>query len=255
MSLDGKIFISTVSIHRLKEIRNIFNKMGARVVDFPMTRIVEADDKAPVLKAVRELEKFRWIVFTSANGVNFFLDILKSETGSVILPVNIKIASIGEKTTAQLEKNGIKPMHTSLAKNKEELAKELKSMESLQNTNVLLPLGNLAPGYMENELSDVASVTRINVYKTEKPENIDTAPMNLVKKDKYDMVLFTSASGVYNFAAMMRSLNWELSPRSACIGGSTAEAAEKCGFICLVKAGESTYEGLAKEIAMYYKKQ
>ena len=76
---------------------------------------------------------------------------------------------------------------------------ELIEKELVQNCNVLLPLGNLASGIPELILSEISVPMRINVYKTVKTDIPDNGSIGLIKNNSYDLILFTSPSGVVNF--------------------------------------------------------
>ena len=93
---------------------------------------------------------------------------------------------------------------------------------------------------------------RINVYKTLKASNSDNGSIGLIKNNNYDLILFTSPSGVVNFTETIdtKSINPDI--RVACIGKTTKRTAEEYGLKCVITADTSTYEGLAYEILNYY---
>src|SRR3972149_9372064 len=149
MILQGKSFISTVSVHKSVEFKNIFEPLGANVIDFPMSEIL-AMEKTPVIQSViRQIEKFQWIIFTSSNGVVHFHRLLKEIGNESQIPNGIKIASVGIKTANAIENNGRKVDFTGSRNTVENLVDDLMAKESLQNCNILLPLGNLAPDTLE----------------------------------------------------------------------------------------------------------
>ena len=252
MILKGKVFISTVSAHKSVEIRNIFEPLGAVVIDFPMTEIAGAELTPEIQDAINSLEKFHWIIFTSANGVKHFFQLVKNSGSFPSLPLTVKIAAVGIKTASELEKEGMKVHFTGSGNTAEELANELIRTESLQNCNILLPLGNLAPDTLQNKLSGIAHVMRINVYNTMKADAFVKEPVDRIINNLYDLVLFTSPSGVEYFIDQVHPENLRHTLRAASIGAVTTKAAERLGFPCLLTATRSTYEGLADEIVNYY---
>lgn len=254
MILQGKVFISTVSIHKSVEIRNIFEPLGVTIVDFPMTECIAADYTPVIQSAIRQIGKFQWIIFTSANGVINFHRLLSETTSLSEIPSGIKIAVIGAKTALELKKTGIIADYSGSGNTAENLVNELMKKEVLQDCNILLPLGNLAPDNTQIRLSKIANVTRIDVYKTVKTVVSGNESVERIKNNSYDLVLFTSPSGVINFADAVgpEYINPEL--RVASIGKVTTCAAEKYGLKCKITAETSTYEGLANEIINYYYK-
>lgn len=253
MILRGKVFISTVSSHKSGEIKNIFEPLGVTMVDFPMTEFMAVEQTPSIRSAIRQIEKFHWIIFTSANGVMHFHRLLM-ETGKVSkIPSGIKIAAVGFKTALELEYTGRKADYSGSGNTAENLVNELLEKESLRNCNILLPLGNLAPDTMHSRLSKIANVTRIDVYITLKTVVTDNEPVERIKNNRYDLVLFTSPSGVNNFAEAVGPENITPELRVASIGRVTTRAAEQYGLRCIITAETSTYEGMANEIINYYK--
>jgi len=254
MILQGKIFISTVSTDKSFEIRNIFEPLGAQLVDFPMIKIIGADNTPEIHSALNQIEKYQWIIFTSANGIKYFHHLLFETTNLASIPSAIKIAVVGPKTALELKNTGRTAEYAGSGGTAESLINEMIEKELVQNCNVLLPLGNLAPDSTQIKLSPIAEVTRINVYKTLKTDVSDDSPIERIKNNCYDLVLFTSPSGVINFAKTLGPQNLNPELRFACIGKVTERAAEKFGLKCAITAEPSTYEGLANEILNYYYK-
>lgn len=254
MILQGKVIISTVSTHKSVKIRNIFEPLGATVIDFPMTEVMAAEKTSAIQKAILQIEKFHWIIFTSANAVIYFHRLLK-ETGKFSrIPSAVKIAAVGVKTAMELKNAGRNADYSGTKNTAENLVNELMEKESLANLNILLPLGTLAPDTLQTRLSKIANVTRIDIYKTLRTAVTDNVPVERIKNNSYDLVLFTSPSGVINFAETLGPQHLNPDLRFACIGKVTKRAAEQYGLRCMITAETSTYEGLADEILNYYYK-
>jgi uroporphyrinogen-III synthase len=252
MILHGKVLISTVSASKSFEIRNIFEPLGAIMVDFPMTEFAEGDLTPDILEAVVQIEKYEWIIFTSANGVRYFHNLLYKTTGLSSIPQKNKIAVVGPKTELALKYAGRTATFTGSGNTAQNMITELIEKELIQNCSVLLPVGNLASGIPELILSEFSMPTRINVYKTLKTVSKENGSIGMIKNDHYDLILFTSPSGVVNFCETIENQNINPDLRVACIGKITRQTAEKYGLKCLITAETSTYEGLAYEILNYY---
>jgi len=254
MTLKGKVFISTVNACKSSSMRHIFEPLGATIFDFPMTEIIKTEILPEIHDAFSQIEKYNWIIFTSSNGVRYFHQLLSELTGMSSVPTTVKLAAVGPKTAMELKNNGRTADFTGFGGTAESLAAELIEKQFVQNCNVLLPLGNLAPDAMRSSLSGIAEVTRINVYKTVKTDVRDNKPVELIRSNGYDLILFTSPSGLANFAEILGSENLNPQLRLACIGNVTAKAAEQYGLKSTITAQTSTYEGLAHEIMNYYYK-
>jgi len=252
MILREKILISTVSADKSSRMREIFEPLGASVVDFPMTEIKSARLTEDDNEALNDIARYQWIIFTSPNGVNHFHKLLRNTTGMSAIPAGIKTAVIGIKTASELEKRGRKPDYVGKGSTSEDLANELSGLDSLKGCNIMLPLGNLAASALEEKLKSSANVLRINVYDTVMRNLSDDEPLGLIRENRYHMVLLTSPSGAAGFADALGNEINKSSIRAASIGKVTSAAAEQYGIRCLVTAVRSTYEGLAEEIVNYY---
>jgi uroporphyrinogen-III synthase len=252
MKLKGKIFISTVSSARSFEMRNIFEPLGARLINFPMTECIESDMTPDMQKVLSEVVNYQWIIFTSANGVRHFHNLFSETTGLTAIPFGIKIAVVGPKTALELKNKGRTADYTGSGGTADSLMNELIEKKLVHNCRVLFPLGNRAPD-IRLMLTGIAESIRINVYKTVKADFSDNSIIEKIRNNLYDLVIFTSPSGVDNFIETIgtETLNTEL--RVACIGKVTTRAVTRYGIKSLVTAETSTYEGLANEILNYYK--
>lgn len=251
MSLKGKIFISTVSAHKAAGLRKYLEPLGATVIDFPMTEITEVECSEEMRQVFASLSTYQWIVFTSMNGVKHFHRLLQICMNGTSLPASVRTAAVGVKTAQELKKFFGPADFTGSGNTAVEMVNELLSIENLQDSNILLPLGNLAPNTLEKRLSPFARVTRMNVYHTIKADQPDQSIVEQIKNDRYDLILFTSPSGIGHFASVMGpAMNSGL--RLASIGPVTTKAAAKYGLAPLITATHSTYEGLAQDIIEYY---
>lgn len=251
MILKDKIFISTVNANKSAEIKRAFEPSGATIVDFPMIEIVGAD-LASVRGTISRNEDFDWIMFTSTNGASYFYTFLQEILGHRNLSKLTKIAVIGQSTAKVVKKLDRTPDFVGSGNTAEELVNELIEKELVAGQNILLPLGNLAPETAQKRLSEVATVTRINVYKTIRSRHVDHSKIDTILNNQYDLILFTSPSGVENFVVTMGKENISPDLRIASIGMVTTQAIENQGLKALITSEVSTYEGLMEEIVKYY---
>jgi uroporphyrinogen III methyltransferase/synthase len=76
--LFGTRVMVTRPAHQAASLRDPLEELGAEVLVQPAIEIGPPEDWGPVDRAVAELERFDWVVFSSANGVQYFLDRLLS---------------------------------------------------------------------------------------------------------------------------------------------------------------------------------
>lgn len=253
MSLEGKIFINTVSQQKAERFKSVFSACGATLIDFPMTDVRASLLTPAISNVLSELEYYNWVVFTSGHGVSNFLTLWEDLYPSASLPGHLRFAVIGKVTARTLANAGYTPEYTGTGNTAEDLGNELIEKGMLQNCRVLLVLGNLAPDTLEKKFSGNCAVTRIDVYQNMKTTLIDPEVVRRIVTGDYDLVLCTSPSAVEHFAEVILPLRIFRRLKVACIGSVTASAAMKYGISSLVTAEESTYEGLVRQIELYYK--
>ena len=113
-------------------------------------------------------------------------------------------------------------------------------------------MGSLADNTLSNRLSVENNVQRINVYDVIKPEKVDYGIMDLIKKEHYDLIIFTSPSTFYHFCSLC-DMDQIGKLRMASIGSTTTKAINDAGFEPIVTAKKSSAEGLRDAIVEYYK--
>ena len=251
--LKNKLFISTRPAGTSDELSRSLNDSGATVLEFPLIEIKPSTLSNKEKTYFTRLEEFQWLIFTSPNGVHYFFEILKEVKGNHHLPENLQIAVIGEKTQKTLAKFGYSAVFVNPGSTAEDFAEPFAGHIKASGTKpkVVLPLGNLARTVIQDYLKKLADCTRINVYRTEMPETINTDIADRIENEKYDMLIFTSPSGIKNFLKLFPELVIQ-KIRMACIGDTTANAAREKGFRPLVVAQNSSSAGIAESILNYY---
>ena len=71
--LFGKKIVVTRSREQAGELVDLLESLGAEPIEAPMIRVEAPDDYGPLDKATTEAGTYDWIIFTSANGVDFFM--------------------------------------------------------------------------------------------------------------------------------------------------------------------------------------
>ena len=249
--LENKVIISTRPLSQDDSMINYLTQQGAIVNEFPMIEISQAEIDDNISETLEQIDSFNWIIFTSKNGVKYFFNILKKLDLS-ITSENIKFALIGNVTSEELLKNGFKPHFVSSGNTSEYLLNELSNGMIGINDNILLCLGNLATTTLEDGLSAIAMVTRINVYDTNEPKNISKEIISKIKEDKYDIIIFTSPSGFSNFLRVMKKNDCSGEYRITCIGKTTEKEILKHKHKPLFISTKSDGINFAKEIEKYF---
>jgi len=217
---------------------------GFEPIYFPVIEIHSIEDNSKLDQALKNINKYDWIVFTSVNGVEFVFEKLKQFS-----PIP-RVAAIGPRTAEALKARGVTPDFVP-----EEYVAEaiLPGLGDLHGKWVLLPRAEIARKELPEAILKAGGIAHeIVVYQT-LPAEVDMDGLNALKSG-VDVITFTSASTVENFVAMMRQnkldpVNLPNNPLFACIGPITEQAAREEGLVNLVVAKEYTTEGLIEAIS------
>jgi uroporphyrinogen III methyltransferase/synthase len=101
--LFGKKVLVTRPSHQAADLARPLGELGAEVLVQPAIAIEAPSDAAAVDRALAALERFDWLVFSSANGVCYFLDRLLAR-GDLRALGTTKIAAIGPGTAEELSR-------------------------------------------------------------------------------------------------------------------------------------------------------
>jgi uroporphyrinogen III methyltransferase/synthase len=233
------------------EFGTALQQSGFEPVYFPVIEIHPVDDFSELDKALSEIERYAWLVFTSVNAVDVVFDriaIVGTKHASPLLG-HVKIAAVGPKTAETLRKYGMAPQFVP-----DEFVGEaiLPGLGDLRRKWVLLPRAEIARQALPKAIVSGGGLAHeIIVYQT-LPAEVDAEGLAALKAG-VDWVTFTSPSTVQNFAQITRQngldpLNLPGNPKIACIGPITENAAREEGFDVAVLAQEYTTEGLLEVI-------
>ena len=257
--LMGKKIIVTRARHQASQLVENLTNLGAECLSFPTIEIIPPEDYAEIDKAIESLSSYKWIIFTSVNGVVFFFKRLFESGYDVRALNNLKTASIGPATAEKLLEFGLNsdivPKHY-----RAESVIDAFSDIQVKNVKILLPRAGIARPILPVELRKMgALVDEITVYNTVIPDSQKEELISeLLSHEKIDMITFTSSSTVTNFKNMLVSENFNIhllkKITMASIGPITTETAKKEGFDIQISAETFTIQGLCDSILKYYQK-
>ena len=84
-------------------------ELGAKCIEFPTIAIAPPPSWDPLDTAIRNLSQYDWAIFTSVNGVRFFIERLLSAGKDARDLKGIRLAAIGPKTAEALESVMLRP--------------------------------------------------------------------------------------------------------------------------------------------------
>jgi uroporphyrinogen III methyltransferase/synthase len=106
--LFGRTVLVTRPEHQSQNLSHQLRSLGANVLCQPAITVSPPPNWSVVDEAIERLAEFDWLVFSSANGVNFFLDRLRELGHDARRMGNAKLAAIGPATVAALAERCLK---------------------------------------------------------------------------------------------------------------------------------------------------
>ncbi|GAB4453854.1 MAG: hypothetical protein OHK0041_17970 [Anaerolineales bacterium] len=220
---------------------------GFEPILFPVIEIQPIKNNTELKKAIKNIKKYAWVVFTSVNAVtptvspHFLRKWGECPEGTR----GVRVAAIGPKTADALRKHGVEPDFIP-----EEYIAEavLPGLGDVKGKWILLPRAEIARADLPEAIARAGGIPHeIIVYRT-LPATVDPQGWSALRAG-VDAIAFTSASTVENFVALCRQhkldpLNLPNRPLIACIGPITAQAAREAGFENVAAAKEYTTDGL-----------
>ena len=227
-----------------EDLARRISDLGARVDLRPTIALQPPTDPAPVREALGRLSAYRWIVFTSPNGVRFFLGAL----GDASRPA-AAVACMGPGTARELKGAGLVPRLVARESRAEGLARELAPLLA-EEERVLLVRPEVARPVLERELRAAGARVEPVVFYRNVPAPGLAAIAADVASGCYDAVVFTSPSTVQRLLDSAGKTKNEAVREAlragtiVVIGTVTAEAVRRLGLQEPVVAAEPSDEAL-----------
>lgn len=234
---------------------------GARVIYCPTIEIVEPESYALLDQAIQNLYGYDWLIFTSVNGVDYFLRRLNQLGHDVSELDDARVCAIGEATAERLREASI---HVDVLPEEFKAEGIFSALErfiggsgAFDGLNFLIPRAAQARDYLPRALESAgARCDVVPVYRTVAPQDTERRRVEaLLAGGAVDCITFTSSSTVRNFAELFDTtdLSGLLAGVSvACIGDITASTAAEHGLKTDIQPAEFTTDALARAIAGFF---
>lgn len=245
--LAGKKVVVTRARAQAGKLAQMLEDFGATVIEFPTIEI------RPVVPPpdIPPLTGIDWVVFTSTNAANHFLDLLDGRDPARDLR-NCRICAIGPGTTTALRDRGARVDLTAGDHIQEGVVASLQDADPyLATRRVLLPKGDLARDYLVDALTRIgADVTEVTVYINAVPD-VSPETVDRLLDAAPDILTFTSASTARNFAQIVGpgGLYRLRNTVVASIGPETSAAAREAGLRVNIEPASHELWSLARALA------
>lgn len=226
---------------------------GARCLLYPTIKIDAVADWEKCDRAIKALNTYDWLVFSSVNGVRYFMQ----RAGRKISAFTGRVAVTGTKTRDEVQKFGLS---ADLMPDSFSAAGLLLKFESIdmQNKRVLMPVSDIARQQLGSGLTKMgAMVEKLIVYQTScSDDNNKSHILKAIKSAEIDAILFFSPSA---FSCFLNIFGEEIIPyinekiTLCAIGSTTAQRIRESGLKVDVMPQKSTSEDVLHALLDYYK--
>jgi len=258
--LAGRTVVVTRAASQAGAFIAALESYGATVISCPTIDIAEPDSYERLDEAIGHLYGYDWLIFTSANGVEYFLRRLQTRGVGVEELDELKVCAIGDATADKLRDAHV---HLDLLPSQAKaegvfaaLSEFAGGAEQLHGLNILIPRAAAGRDYLPKSLEEAgARVDVVTAYRTVLPENLDRGRLSAMLTGSADCIAFMSSSSVKNLALLFdtHDLGEKLEGLTiACIGDVTAATAADHGLHVDIQPQETTAAALANAIAEYY---
>ena len=227
----GKGIVITRPEEQADEFQTLLQAEGAQTYLFPTIRIIPPATFHDLDQKIKTIEKYDWLIFTSANAVRFFCQRMKEIVYDVRNLKGINICAIGPATASYMETYGLSADLIPGKFSSEGIIASFRQ-KNVKGKNILIPRAEKTRDILPRELAACgANVDCVTAYRTVSSGKKKEELINWINEGRIHVITFTSPSTVEHFAAMMEDSRHLLRKiKIACIGPVTAEASRKAGL-------------------------
>lgn len=256
MQLTGRKIVITRPSEQQEEFAQLLSSLGAETVRFPVIAIAPPDSWDAADRAIENINKYDWVIFTSVNGVLSFVNRLAALKKDVIETLSdIRICAVGLKTAEVVEGYRLEVNFIPDEFCAEAVVDGFMEMGN-PGRNVLLPRAQVGREILPGELARMGmKVDVIPVYKAVRPDADVSVLKAMLTNREIDVVTFTSGSCVKNFLEIIGLDEYKMlltGVKIACISPVTSDTVRKYGLSVDIIPDRYTVADLARAIAKHY---
>jgi uroporphyrinogen III methyltransferase/synthase len=245
LPLFGKKIVVTRAAEQAGALTSLLHQSGADVMELPTIEIRPAADYTALDTAISHLPDYDWLIFTSVNGVRYFLERLDASKAD-LRGIRGRLCAIGPATRGALER-----FHLKVDVMAEEYVAEglLQSLSGFvfSNAKVLIARAAVARDVLPEELRKRgAQVDVVEAYRTVPPENLADEARRILES-RPDWITFTSSSTANNLIAACGAEALR-GVRTASIGPVTSATLRAAGVEVTAEAHPHTIRDLVERI-------
>lgn len=246
LPLRGKRVLVTRADHQAAELSTLLRRKGALPVELPLIELRAFGHRSGVDAALRKLFSYDWLLFSSANAVDFTFRKL-GELGLDARALGAaRVCAVGPKTAEALAVRGIRADVVPDEYVGEALVEALSRHTPLSKASILIPRAKEAREVVPEELTKRgAKVEVLPLYENVRPERYPAAALELLRLGRLDFVTLASSSAARNYDLLCREQGIDpAATPCAVLGPATKAGAEALGLPVVVVPGKYTAAGL-----------
>ncbi len=245
LPLSGRRVLVTRAAHQAGKLSEGLRAAGAEPVEVPILDIRPPASLKPLDLALHQLDRYHWLILTSANTVRALTE-RAAELGIPLqTPITLKVATVGDATAAAARTAGFAVTLVPESYVAESMLRGLTSLVS--GRKVLLARAAIARDLVPEVLRKAgAEVTVVDAYQNVMPED---APERLraALASGIDAATFTSSSSASHLANAARAAGIKFpfaKVAAVSIGPVTSQTLRELGWEPAVEANPSDIPGL-----------
>jgi uroporphyrinogen III methyltransferase/synthase len=257
--LFGKKIVVTRAREQASALSDLLRARGAEPLEFPAIEIVRLDDTSALDEALSHLDRYQWIVLTSANTVLRLAESLHNlELDSRAFHAT-RIAVIGPATRDCLFTYlSLFPDYMPSEAVAEAILAEWPDKD-VTGQRILLPRALEAREILPEQLRERGAIVDVvPAYETRMDGAASDRLRTQLQNREIDVLTFTASSTVRNFAQALVEENLPMlvgKTTVAAIGPVTAQTLREFGLNVDIEAEEHTIPGLVAAIEQYFGKE
>lgn len=198
--LNGKRILVTRPQQQALNLVQLIEQHGGQACGFPTLEIVPIVNTA-VNEQLENLKSYQWLIFISANAVNFAVAAINGKIGHL---TQAKLAAVGKATAKALQEAGLTVDLVPETGFNSEALLEMPALEKVQKQRILIVRGVGGRETLAEQLKKRGAIVDYwEVYRRQRPE-IDAMPvLKLLKRQQIDWLTITSSEALQNLITML----------------------------------------------------
>ncbi|MCS6958789.1 MAG: uroporphyrinogen-III C-methyltransferase [Pseudanabaenaceae cyanobacterium SKYGB_i_bin29] len=259
LPLAHKKILVTRAAGQSSEFVQGLEKLGAYVLEMPTLEITPPSSWEALDRAIGEIERYHWLILTSANGIESFFSRLFLQNKDVRALHHLKIAVVGKKTKEMLQTYGVV---ADLVPPNFVADSLVAVFPDVRGQNILFP--RVESGGRDVLITQLtakgATVDSVPAYESICPQTIPTAVVQAIASRTIDVITFASSKTVLHFAQLLDGVtdratwqSWLENAKIASIGSQTSRTCQDIFQRVDIEAQEFTLAGLQAAIVEYFR--